>query len=105
MKTKRSATQSQQNISKPRKQTNDTASTNQRKRLIDARRKRPLSTIQIRHELDVFQPAARIFELRHDQGYNIITQWDKQETPEGYMHRVAKYVLLAGKYKGDFANG
>lgn len=105
MDKKSPVTQSQQDISKLRKQANNTCSINQRKRLLDALRERPLSTIQMRHELDVIQPAARIFELRHDQNYNIITQWENQETPEGYMHRVAKYVLLSGKYKGGFANG
>ena len=97
MDKKSPATTSQQGTSKPRKQTNDT---NQRKRLLEAFRSRPMSTIQIRHELDVFQPAARIHELRHDEGFNIITHWEKQETPEGYMHRIAKYVLLSGKYQG-----
>lgn len=100
MDKKHPITLSQQDISKPRKQLNDTCSSNQRKRLLDALRIAPMTTIQIRHELDVIHPAARVQELRHNQGYNIVTHWQEQETPEGYMHRVAKYILFAGKYKG-----
>lgn len=72
---------------------------NQRKRLLDALKVAPMNTIQIRHELDIFQAATRIFELRHDFNYNIITQWVRQKTPEGHTHRVAKYILLSGKFK------
>ncbi len=58
------------------------------------------TTIQIRHELDIMMPAARIHELRHDQGLNITTAWDDAINPEGSKHRVARYFLKQGKYQG-----
>ena len=57
------------------------------------------TTIQIRHELDVMQPAARIFELRHNYGLNIQKVWADELNPNGTIHSVAKYILKPGKYK------
>jgi len=76
----------------------------QRKRLLEALRIGPVTTIEARHELDIIAPAPRIFELRHNDDYNIVTLWETQETPEGHKHRVARYVLFSGKYKGGAAN-
>lgn len=58
----------------------------------------PVSTIKARHELDILAPAARVHELRHGEGLNIVTHWETIETPEGNKHRVAVYVLLPGKW-------
>jgi len=71
----------------------------QRERILTRLKIEPLSTIQARHELDILAPAARVFELRHSYGYNIFTLWLSQETPCGNLHRVALYILLAGKYE------
>ena len=59
-----------------------------------------INTIQARHELDIMMPAARVHELRHDEGYNIQTIWTIEQTPAGNTHRVARYVLMSGKWKG-----
>lgn len=53
-----------------------------------------LSTIECRHVLDVMCPAARIMELRR-RGYNIKTIWSVERTPEGYKHRVGRYLLIS----------
>ena len=71
----------------------------QRSRLLAALRNGPVSTIKARHELDIMMPAARIHELRHKDGMEIITQWCKELNPEGGEHRVAYYVLQNSKPK------
>lgn len=67
----------------------------QRARLLAALRQGPVSTIKARHELDILAPAPRVHELRHREGIKIITHWRKESTPEGFVHRVAEYVLMA----------
>lgn len=64
----------------------------QRARLLEALRSGPLSTLDIRRQLDVLMPAARVFELRHS-GHNIMTSWSDEPTDSGQMHRVARYSL------------
>lgn len=59
-----------------------------------------INTIQARHVHGLMMPAARVHELRHKQGHNIQTFWTTETTPEGKTHRVARYVLMAGKWKG-----
>jgi len=77
------------------------ATTAQRKKLLThLKEKGSATTTEIRHELDILQPAARIFELRHDQNYNITRTWDVTENPGGTDHRVARYTLLSGTYLG-----
>lgn len=68
----------------------------QRKRLIDALRCGPVTTIEARRNLDILMPAARIHELKHRHGHNIQKYWIEQETDNGRKHRVAKYVLMVG---------
>lgn len=58
-----------------------------------------ITTIQARHQLNILSPAPRVHELRHWYGHNIQTIWTTETTPEGYAHRVARYVLMAGRYK------
>jgi len=79
---------------------NNTNLAAQRERLLNALLKSPISTIQARNELNILAPAPRIYELRHDQGKNIIRNWIIATTPEGYEHRIAEYVLLSGKWEG-----
>lgn len=52
----------------------------------------PLTTLQARHHLDVMHPGMRICELRK-RGYAIETVWVDDTTPEGFSHRVGKYLL------------
>ena len=82
---------------------NDTNAMAQRQRLLAAFREAGscgITTIQARHELNIMAPAPRVFELCHDFGLNIQMIWSTETTPEGYPHRVARYVLMAGKFKG-----
>ncbi len=68
----------------------------QRKRLIDALRCGPVTTIEARRNLDILMPAARVHELKHRHGFDIQTVRVRQETDCGKLHSVAKYVLMAG---------
>jgi hypothetical protein len=68
----------------------------QRKRLIDALRCGPVTTIEARRNLDILMPAARVHELKHRHGYNIQTLRTRQQTDCGKLHSVAQYVLLTG---------
>jgi hypothetical protein len=63
-----------------------------------------LDSIAIRHDLNILSPAPRVHELRHNHDLNIATIWTTAYTPEGYPHRVARYVLMACSYKGEQAN-
>lgn len=64
----------------------------QRARLLAALEERPMTTLEIRRELDILGPAPRILELRR-QGQNILTTWADQPTDSGRLHRVAQYSL------------
>lgn len=77
----------------------------QRSRLLERLRKKEASTLELRHELDILAVAPRVHELRHQFGFNIQTHWTNDNNPGGGCHRVAKYVLFSGKYKGDKKNG
>lgn len=72
----------------------DNSAEGQRARLLEALKKGSLTTIEIRHDLDIMMPAARIFELRHLGGHNIEKIWVDRPTAAGNLHRVALYVLL-----------
>lgn len=78
---------------------NDLAS--QRQSILDWLRQKSLTTLEARKELDVMAPAARIFELRHFFGFNIITNWLIKETKPGHKHRIGEYVLLPGKFQEE----
>ncbi len=61
----------------------------QRHRIYDWLKKhRHISTVEARQELAIMSPAARIFELRHDEGHPILTIREE--------HGVARYHLLHG---------
>jgi hypothetical protein len=79
---------------------NDTAVTAQRKRILERLPQQPLTTVQARDELNVMAPAARIFELRYNYGFNIVTNWIVSVDSSGRKHRMAQYVLLSGKFRG-----
>lgn len=87
----------------PKYSQDSTSAADQRQRFLAALRdagSAGINTIQARSELDIMMPAARVHELRHDQGHNIQAVWTTETTPEGKPHRVARYVLMAGKWKG-----
>lgn len=65
----------------------------QRQRLVAALKHRPMSTIEIRRELDILGVAPRVFELR-SKGFEILTHWRQEPTECGKLHRVALYVLV-----------
>jgi Helix-turn-helix domain len=65
----------------------------QRLRALELMRTGPKSTIQLRRDGDILQPAARIFELKA-RGYEIVTHWVQQATDCGTLHRVALYALM-----------
>ena len=64
----------------------------QRARLLQTLKKRNLTTLQARREIDVLLVAARVMELRRI-GHKIDTVWTRDVTTEGHPHRVAKYVF------------
>ena len=70
----------------------------QRKRILEAQREGLKSAIWIRRELDVLMPAARIFELRHNEGFNIQTNRRYESTDVGKQHSVAEYILMPGQW-------
>lgn len=64
----------------------------QRQRLLKALRERPMTTIEIRRDLDILMPATRIFELKR-LGEKVSTFWKREPTESGKTHLVALYVL------------
>ena len=75
---------------------NSSSTSAQERRMLDALRKGPVSTIRARRELDVLHPAGRVMSLR-GRGHNIVTVNVMETTDCGKLHKVAKYVLMAGK--------
>ena len=67
---------------------------NQRQRLLEALKQKPLSTIEARRDLDIMHPAARVQELR-ERGEKVITHKSTEPTENGELHTVARYVLLS----------
>ena len=79
-------------LSKPLNANNTTAS-NQRAIILQALKIAPQTTITLRHEYFVMQPAPRIFELIA-KGHTIKSQPVDAQTPDGVLHkRVALYIL------------
>jgi hypothetical protein len=66
---------------------------NQRQRLRAALARFPLTTLEIRRDLDCLMPATRVFELRNCDGLDISTTWTIATTDAGKEHRVALYTL------------
>lgn len=64
----------------------------QRSRMLECLRQRPVSTLEAGRELDILHPAARVMELRRD-GYQIATIRTSERTDCGRLHRVARYLL------------
>lgn len=72
---------------------NDTSTSNQQRIVLLALREGSKTTIELRHDYGIMQPAPRIKELKA-QGYDILTIRITSYTPDGIKHNaVAKYVL------------
>lgn len=54
-----------------------------------------LTTFEAMRHLDVYDPRARVLQLRKD-GESIKTVWTRIPTESGDLHRVGLYVLAAG---------
>lgn len=84
---------------KNRNLSTDTSS--QRSRILNRLKIGPATTTQLRREDDVMMPAARIYELRHNENYNIKSHFVNESNENGIVHRVGKYVLHDGKYSEE----
>lgn len=85
------------NTKKPRRLSSEV--TAQRERLLEALQDGPLSTVEIRQDLDILSPAPRIRELRLD-GYPIATMRENVKIGLNSHRGVARYVLLGGRVAG-----
>lgn len=65
----------------------------QRQRALQRMRKGPVTTCELQRQYDIYDPPARICELRK-QGHRIDTVWTRDETEAGVSHRVGQYVLV-----------
>lgn len=65
----------------------------QRKRLYEALKHGPVTTIQARDELNIMSPAARIMELK-EAGYTITKDIQWIADSAGRQHKSAKYYLI-----------
>ena len=64
----------------------------QRSRILEVLKQHgSVSTIDLRRNYDV---APRIYQLRHEYGYEIDTVWTYQETDCGKLHRIGMYVYI-----------
>jgi len=79
----------------------------QRQRVLDVLRTSRVgaTTIDLRELHDVMMPAARVHELRWSLRFNIQRIWDTATNAQGNLHRVARYVLLPGKWNGAPVEG
>lgn len=66
----------------------------QRDRLMAAFRRYAISTAEAQRWLGVYDPPARVFELRHREGHDIATCWWSGESEAGTTHRVGLYTLI-----------
>jgi len=65
-------------------------------RIMDALSRFSLTTFEAMRHLDVYDPRARVMQLRH-AGERITTHWRRIETEAGQSHRVGVYVLESSK--------
>lgn len=68
----------------------------QRERLLAALSRFAVSTFEAMRYLDIYDPRARAYELRHKLGCKITTVWQTIVTEAGVKHRVGVYVLESG---------
>lgn len=65
----------------------------QRVRLLEALSRSAVTTLDARSQLDVLHPAARVKELR-EAGHDIRTVRVIQQSVNGALHSVAKYIMV-----------
>lgn len=71
----------------------DNSTASQRQRLLMSLASgRSVTTLTCRHQLDIMHPGMRICELRK-MGHPIETVWVNDVTAEGFVHRVARYIM------------
>ena len=58
-------------------------------------RRGPANTYELRREEDIYDPPARVFQLRHQHGHRIDLVWTYVTTEANVTHRVGKYVLVS----------
>ncbi|WP_162085241.1 helix-turn-helix domain-containing protein [Sulfuriferula nivalis] len=76
---------------------NDTSTENQRAIILAALQIAPRTTVELRHDFGIMQPAPRIHELINRFNYRIDSVRLTAVTPDGIKHpRVALYVLQPG---------
>ena len=71
----------------------------QRQRLFKRLQKESVTTTQLREEEEILAPAARIYELRHNNGCNIKLDLVSYPSESGVFHRVGRYTLHPGKWE------
>jgi hypothetical protein len=64
------------------------------RRIIEALRAAPRTTVELCREFDILHPPARILQLR-ERGHVIVLHWVYVETIPKVFHRVGKYVLMS----------
>lgn len=70
------------------------SATEQQRKMIEALRNGPMTTLEAANDLDIVHPPSTVRSLRK-KGHIIVTSWAYQATEAGRPpHRVAKYVLL-----------
>lgn len=72
--------------------TRHNAGERQRRLLLAALRRGPVSSVDARERLNIYHPAARVLELR-ERGHRIVTTWSREADAWGRLHRVGRYVL------------
>jgi hypothetical protein len=73
----------------------NTSASNQRSIILEALKKSPKTTIELRHDYGIMQPAPRVLELKA-QGYLITSLRVQCNIPDGIKHSsVANYVLVS----------
>lgn len=74
----------------------DSSLSAQRARLLDALSRKSMTSLEIRHGLDILHPAGRVIELRR-RGIEILLTWVYQPTDGGRFHRVGLYTVVSNR--------
>lgn len=77
----------------------NTSLSNQRAIILEALTESPKTTVELRHDYGIMQPAPRILELKQ-RGHNIASLRVDSCTPDGVKHKaVALYVLRGADHE------
>ena len=61
-----------------------------------------MNTYEIRHDLDIMEVAARIWDLRNKYGCDIHTQMLWVESELGIKHKIAHYSLISELQEAEY---